>query len=95
MQVARFDTGASPDEEAAGQALVRPRTPASSVRAQRVTYHSVQNAFLGVTVVADQGLLGVDAEESCPVDSVIVAELTVVGDIHISSTDLSERLQLH
>lgn len=56
--------------------------------------NSKLTALLGVAVVADQGLLGVSAEESCPVDGVVIAELTVVGDVHVSSTDLIKRLQL-
>lgn len=51
-------------------------------------------ALLGVAVVADQGFLSVGAEKSCPVDGVVVAKLAVVGDIHVSSTDLIKRLQL-
>lgn len=43
VQVTGFDTGTSPAKEPTGQALVGPRTPAASIRAQRVAYHTIEN----------------------------------------------------
>lgn len=51
-------------------------------------------ALFGVPVISDQGLLGVGAEKTSPVDGVVVAKLAVVRDVDVSCTNLIERLQL-
>lgn len=55
---------------------------------------SVLTALFGLPVVADQGFLRGDAEQAGPVDSVVVAQLAVVGDVDVTSADLTQRLQL-
>lgn len=51
-------------------------------------------ALLGALVVADQGLLVGSAEESCPVDGAVVAELAVLGDVDVAGADLPQGLEL-
>lgn len=50
-------------------------------------------ALLWALIVADQSLLVCSAEQSCPVDSAVVAKLTVFGDVDIPSADLSQGLE--
>lgn len=51
-------------------------------------------ALLWVSVVADQNLLVCSAEQSRPVDSIVVAKLAVFCNVDIPSADLSEGLKL-
>lgn len=51
-------------------------------------------ALLGALVVADQGLLVGGAEESGPVDGAVVAELAVLGDVHVAGADLPQGLEV-
>lgn len=50
-------------------------------------------AFFGVPVVADEDLLRVGPKEAGPVDSVVVAQLAVVGDVDVTGADLPQGLE--
>lgn len=51
-------------------------------------------ALLRALVVADQCLLVGGAEQPGPVDGVIVAELAVLGNVHVTGADFPQRLEL-
>lgn len=59
-----------------------------------VTYHSFSSTVFSFPVVPDHYSLVDSAEERCPVNGVIIAQVAVVCNIDVSCTDFLQGLEL-